>query len=132
MPRKKTQPAETTAEQIKTTKKAPAANRKNQEVAALKKVLLEKENELAAVYQVNEALREEVEQLSKAGNIPLKPQASPLTAHRFTLDGETFGFKYPAVMYKGQKITPVEIMADENLQRELLGIKSGMLKKLDS
>jgi hypothetical protein len=92
------------------------------------------QNELAAVYQHNAALQEEIEMILALGDVkqPRSAQSTQMMANAtFTLDGKTYGFNFGAAVYKGQKITPLEIAADENLQRELISKSAGIIKELD-
>jgi hypothetical protein len=98
------------------------------EIECLKSERKETENELLSVYQVNEELKAEIEKAT-SGKQPTAG-GQPFQTQSFELDGEKYGFQFGATMYKGQKITPVEIMADENLQKELIAINAGIIKKL--
>lgn len=104
-----------------------------EEVKSLQKQLTDKENELAGVYQTNAALQEEIEKFTKT---PAATNAAPATDTafkntQFELDGEKYGFHFPATKYLGKLINHVEIAADETLQRALVKIKAGILKKID-
>lgn len=88
-------------------------------------------NELAAVYKVNEELRSEIEALTAGG---AKKNGTPpvgnMKQYTFMYEEQQYGFNYPAIMHKGQRLTPVEICTDENLQAELVQKNAGILKKL--
>lgn len=74
--------------------------------------------ELATTREVNKALTDKIEQ----------EPAKEKTADTFEIDGKTIGFAFSKMNHKGTVITPAEVLASEELQRELVEIKSGMLK----
>lgn len=87
--------------------------------------------ELALVYKVNEELRAEIEALTRGGAKGNgKPPEGVHHQHRFKFDGEEYGFNYPVIHHKGKKLTSLEIINDENLQRELVEKRAGILKKI--
>ncbi len=99
------------------------------EIESIKSEQADKDAELSAVYQVNEELKAEIEKFS-ANGIPPKAQSLPFQTESFELDGEKYGFNFGATMFKGQKITPVEIIADKELQAALINMNAGIIKKL--
>lgn len=98
------------------------------EIKALQDELLGVKNELSGVYQHNAALQEEIEKLTSGKQS--NGNGQPYQTVTFTLDGEQYGFNFSATNFKGNKISHVEIAADEALQRELIKIGAGILKKL--
>ena len=45
----------------------------------------------------------------------------------FVQEGVEYIFSLPAILHKGVRITPIEVMADKGLQGELIKIGSGMI-----
>lgn len=90
----------------------------------------------------NEQLRQEIERLNAvnrdlqklAEGAPVKqvPETSgnEMLTLSFVNDGVKYGFNFPALQLGGKKITAVDICADNQLQAELIGKKSGILKRL--
>src|SRR5438045_4926276 len=102
-----------------------------EEVISPEEQVKQLQNELAGVYQTNAALQEEIEKLS--GGQPIASDSSLLAGFKtssFELDGQKYGFNYPATKHKGQFITHLEIIAEEVLQRLLISIGAGIIKKL--
>jgi hypothetical protein len=100
------------------------------EVSRLKAELVAKENELAAVYQHNAALQEEIEKLTGPAAATNPSGDLSYRTDGFELDGEKFGFNYPQTRHKGRFISHLEIMAEETLQRLLISIGAGIIKKI--
>ena len=48
----------------------------------------------------------------------------------FTYEGETYGFAQKKITLKKQVITPIEVLASPELQKQLVEMKSGMIKKI--
>jgi hypothetical protein len=90
----------------------------------------------------NEQLKQEIERLNAvnadlqklAEASPVKEQA-PVTADEmlklgFELEKVKYGFNFTSAMYKGRKITAEDVVADVQLQAELVSKRSGMIKQL--
>lgn len=102
------------------------------ELADTKNKLAHAEQQLQEVLLVNERLVQEVELMSEKQSAEAPETMAPgvLLKHTFTHEGQKYGFAIPRVNHKGIIITPVEVCASEDLQKELISKKSGMIKKL--
>jgi hypothetical protein len=98
-----------------------------EEISLLQKMYANCKAELDATVKINQELSAQVEKLTAYPASAPAPAKTDNSDSFFKVDGQTFGFKKPAIIHKGQKITPLEVMADESLQRELVSIKSGFI-----
>lgn len=96
--------------------------------------IAEKENlqrQLITALEANYALTAEVEMLSNAAQGLVKKAEEKivnLAEHVFEYAGKIFGFNYPKLTRKGgQVITPVEVKASPDLQKELVESGSSMI-----
>jgi hypothetical protein len=101
------------------------------EKEVLKNKLAETEAELNIVLEVNAQLTLEIERLtSEAPTQNSQPKTHNLQEFFFQQDGIKYGFNYFKTKHNGQEITPVEICADAQLQKELISKKAGIIKQL--
>lgn len=99
-----------------------------EDISLLQKLYSNCRSELDATIKINQELTAEIERLTKPKTVVIASIADEKT---FTIDNKVYRFRMPAIMLKGQKITPLEVMADENLQRELVRKKSGFIQELN-
>jgi hypothetical protein len=90
----------------------------------------------------NEQLKQEIERLNAvnadlqklADASPVKEQAAVATNEMLKLSFEyenvKYGFAFTTATYKGKKITAEDVVADKQLQAELITKRSGMINKL--
>lgn len=95
-----------------------------EDILLLQKLHTNCKAELYATIKINEELTAEIERLTRPQTVVARPGIDEKT---FKIDNRVFGFRMPAIIYKGQKISPFEVMADESLQHELVRIKSGFI-----
>jgi hypothetical protein len=91
------------------------------------------ENENMAILAVNEKLVLEIEKLST--QMPARNQHNTMGNLReflFKHGEDTYGFNFANASYKGKQITPVEVCADEEIQKHLVEKKSGMIFKISN
>ncbi len=104
---------------------------KDKALAELSTQFAEKESELQKTYQVNESLSLEIEKLTAVANsvnaLPAPKGKIILSDYGFESGGKRYGFRYAAMTIGKQKITPVEVVADETLQKKLIDTNSGMI-----
>lgn len=79
--------------------------------------------ELKTTVKVNTELAKKIEQ----GPPGVEKAKSAISNKKFKVGDQEFGFKKAAVMYNGNKITAVEVLASEQLQKDLVSIQSGMI-----
>lgn len=80
------------------------------------------EKELSLTKTVNEELTTQIE-----SGIITQPAAAPAT-DTFQHDGKTIKFRFNKLHHNGKVITPAQVIASKDLQKELYESKSGMLK----
>lgn len=92
--------------------------------------------------QENQQLRTEIDELKKINaslttELEEKPESmhpevavTSISKEQFEVDGKTFGFTCPAVLFEGKRITSVEVLADKELQAKLVEIGSGFIKEV--
>lgn len=101
-------------------------------IESLAAQLLTVKAELMLTLEINQKLTEQIDQLSKSRQVP--PAQVPIKANNsdsiFTLDGQAYGFKKPALNMDGRIITPAEVLASQELQKKLVTIKSGFIYPL--
>lgn len=86
--------------------------------------------ELENTVAVNERLSAELATAGHRDQAPQAPQPEGVSESTFELDGNVFGFRRRKVQEDGQIITADEVMASEDLQRKLVEMGSGMLKRV--
>jgi hypothetical protein len=93
--------------------------------------------DLAALLQENEQLKATnaalVEQIEKLSALPqpAAPVANVcISTETFELSGQQYGFALAKMNFKGKLITSAEVLADDELQKQLIAMKSGMIKAL--
>lgn len=138
MGNKKTPPAETvkvlTVENtVSVEVLAPVLVEKSEAVAAEVIELIEENSSLKADAEVYEATIkeltkniEEMSDLKKVTSAEVKNTPSH-AGKTFSLDGKEYGFNYPKTQLNREAITVDDVVASEDLQRSLIGIKSGMI-----
>lgn len=97
------------------------------EVADLKLENKELAGENALLDALNKDLTLEIEEL-KAGSEITVPDGF-ISKESFEVDGTTWGFVIPGINHNSKVVTPEIVMADKRLQKELVKIKSGMLRE---
>lgn len=100
-------------------------------VEELTEIVLKSQSEVGLTVKVNEGLTKKVESLEK--KIKEAPKADAATSRisekTFKIGDETYGFKKAGINHKNQVITAAEVLASEDLQKELAEIGSGMIYK---
>lgn len=101
----------------------------NNKVSDLTKQLAAKNAELDKVTEVNESLGLEIEKLTSKtpASAPIKAKKLVLTDYSFEYEGKTYAFRYPVQMFNKVRITPVEVVADASLQKQLIDAKNAMV-----
>jgi regulator of replication initiation timing len=101
------------------------------ELAEKNKALLEENEQLKAV---NESLQEDLAKLSEKSLQEKVTESQEkkveLSTKTFKVNGKEYGFNYPVMVYKGNRITNEEVLASEELQAELAAANHSMLKAL--
>lgn len=59
-----------------------------------------------------------------------KPAKAQLSGEPFKVDGAQYKVKYPVISHQGKKITEADILASEDLQKDLVANYPGVLQKL--
>lgn len=85
------------------------------------------QQELDTTVKINEELTRQIE--TTPINQVSVIDKSEVSKKTFKVEGETYGFKKLAVMYKGQKVGADEVLASKDLQAELVKIQSGLIYK---
>lgn len=83
---------------------------------------------------VNEKLTAKIEELTPKEPTPAKSTAAPkheVSSETFEVEGATYRFRIPAVIFEGHKVTAAEVLANENLQRRMIERKCGMIAPVE-
>jgi hypothetical protein len=78
--------------------------------------------------EINKELSEELEKVTAAAPKVEEAKVLTLSSETFEKDGIKYGFVYPAVLLDGNKITADDVLADVELQAQLIEMESGFLK----
>lgn len=106
----------------------------NKALEDTKKELEETKNELDTTVEINAELSAKVSELSSAAAQSKKPVAAEkivLPSGTFKVDDVTYGFAFARISTKEHGvITAKEVLASESLQKYLVQVGSGMVKKV--
>lgn len=96
--------------------------------------LEETKNELDTTIEINNELSAKVSELSSKSVQPTQPAAATkavLPTDTFKVDNVVYGFAFPKISTKDHGvITAQEVLVSEMLQRYLVGVGSGMVRKV--
>lgn len=112
---------------------------------ALTSIAKDQEKQLEELNTENESLKEVNDQLSKdLASISEKSlqtletklsdghkKAAKLSTETFEMNAVKYGFRYPSMMYQGKRVTNDDVMASEDLQKELVDAKHSMIKVVE-
>lgn len=101
------------------------------EKASLKADLAEKQTALDDALSINADLTDQVEKLSKETTDDSTKKVEKKVDHNalsFENDGRAVGFNYPKTVWKKQPITAEDIVANPELQAQLIAAHHGILK----
>ena len=87
------------------------------------------EEELIATREENAKLTATIASLSK-DRLERIPKAQAQLPDPFTIDGDTYAFRMPAVFFEGKKVTAAEVRDNTELALRLVAAGSGMLTTL--
>jgi hypothetical protein len=85
--------------------------------------------EIATLIAVNEALTLQVEELSAKTPAEIAVAKVAFSKETFKVGGVKYGFNktIPAVLFNGEKITAIDVLASEALQKELVDYGSSFV-----
>jgi hypothetical protein len=112
-------------------KKYTAENLAGKSPEELVKIVLDKQAELDLTVKINEELDGKVAELSKAVPPVVEKAKSDISDETFEFKKEKFGFKKARIYHKDNLITAAEVLANKELQADLVKIGSGMLYKIE-
>ncbi|MBV9989369.1 MAG: hypothetical protein JO301_16945 [Chitinophagaceae bacterium] len=89
------------------------------------------QNENKAFDATNKELLQKINEVTDIKNVTKgELKAAPsFSDKQFTVDGQTYGFNFPKTTLRKTPITVDDVMASEDMQRELVELGSGMLCK---
>lgn len=117
---KKVAALESTVSQLNTTIKSLSGQ--SEKVAALESTLAQQKKTISALS----------DQLAKTGNQEKEkaPEALKIPEDTFTVDDHSFKFVVPVFVYKTQKITAIDALADKEILAHLVAIGSGVITEV--
>ena len=103
----------------------------NKTVEELVDIVLKAQSEISLTVKVNEGLTKKVESLEKKVKEAPKAEvnASRISDKTFKIGEDEYGFRKAGINHKNNVITANEVLASEDLQKELVTIGSGMIYK---
>ena len=103
-----------------------AAIAENPETAAAE--ILEVLANQKVLEDINQELQAELEKATALAPKVDAPKVLTLSTETFEKDGVKYGFVYPAVQLDGNKITADDVLANVELQAQLIEMESGFIK----